>query len=559
MALSAAALVYDPFAPAAAGKRTLLLVLALALLARSAARLLAKASTSLALSPALLTLSAWLLFSGLSLSWSANPGYLTFSVYVAAFGLMVDLQGGQIDVQVIRNNTALFVGTGASLWCIGSFIFGARGFELHAGQGNPDWLGLLLALTLPLSLNHLATLPGRLLRTLVALSSGLQVGALFLAHSRVAWLAALVAFGVLAFRLAPRTQRAAFAFMLLALAGAALTTALDANLTFSSDNPAAESFEGRVWIAETTLSAAKTALPLGTGLGGFGGAYLDAQGTRLAALSPDLAASTFVNVTTAHGDFVEVLCETGPLGLLLLLSALALALRAAWQSGDSGRLACLVSAMVTMLGDSPLHQPACALLLLLCLPDAPRSLTLSRTTSRVGVLVLLAWAALLLRESASDWWAEHLVARAQDAPPEQQLGTFAKASRLAPRNGQVAFGLGEARLEAGDPEGALEALRRSEALLPSVATQVALGNTLVTLGRLPEAQAAYEKAVRRNPGSLRAQTNLAALLLDVGQLDEAEKHLRIARDLSPGHAKVRALEDALAKARIDRAAAGAAD
>lgn len=553
-AFAAAALAYDPSAPAAACKRTLFLLLALALLARAASRLLTKARAAPGVSPALVALAGFVLFEGLSLSWSASPGYLTVGSHVAALALAWALSA-DTDARVIRQNTALFIGSGASLWCVGAFILGARGFDLHAGQGNPDWLGLLLALTLPFSVHAFANVKERHLRALALLSTGLQVVALFLAHSRVAWLASVVGLAVWGATRARNKLRFLSGFAL--SLGLALTlVTLAEQQPLSSDNPAAESFAGRVWLAETTLQAATNALPLGTGLGGFAAAYLDTQGTRLAKLSPDTAARTFVNATTAHGDFAEIVCETGPLGLLLFLVALVFAVRQALQSKDGVALACLVTAAITMLGDSPLHQPACVLVLFLCLAQAPSGISLSRTTHRIGTLALLLAAALLLRESASDWWAQRLVTGARDAPLAQQTSTFAKAARIAPRSGEVAFALGEARLEAGDPQGAYEAFLRSEALLPSVATNVALGNTLLALNRGAEAQAAYQKAVRRSPGSLRAQTNLAALLLDEGRLDEAEKHLLIARDLSPGHAKVRALQDALSKARIERGASG---
>jgi Flp pilus assembly protein TadD len=58
-----------------------------------------------------------------------------------------------------------------------------------------------------------------------------------------------------------------------------------------------------------------------------------------------------------------------------------------------------------------------------------------------------------------------------------------------------------------------------------------LGGLLMNAHRYPEAESSLEKAVRLNPGSVKANYQLGLLLTRMGKKDEAEKRLEIAKSL----------------------------
>src|SRR5574340_656887 len=85
----------------------------------------------------------------------------------------------------------------------------------------------------------------------------------------------------------------------------------------------------------------------------------------------------------------------------------------------------------------------------------------------------------------------------------------------------------------------LSALRRAAELLPDDAdAHYNLGNTLLTLGRLDEAEAGYRRALQLGPAHVDAYYNLGNRLRNLGRLDEAEASYRRALQLKPDYAEV---------------------
>jgi len=91
------------------------------------------------------------------------------------------------------------------------------------------------------------------------------------------------------------------------------------------------------------------------------------------------------------------------------------------------------------------------------------------------------------------------------------------------------------RIERRLVETPLAELERSRALLPQVATEVAIGNAHLFAGDADAAAAACQRALRLDPGSFRAHANLAVALRRLGRDDDAELHLRAARRIWPYH------------------------
>jgi tetratricopeptide (TPR) repeat protein len=164
----------------------------------------------------------------------------------------------------------------------------------------------------------------------------------------------------------------------------------------------------------------------------------------------------------------------------------------------------------------------------------------------------LGGSALLLAIAASTWLgARRLTSAREDLLPEARLPVLASAARIDPRSGEAALALGLAKLELGDPAGALHDLERSRPLLANIGTDVAIGNAHAASGDPSRAAAAYRRALARHPGSFRAHVNLADALARLRAFDEAEAHLAVARALWPGHPKLAAVAERARRARIE--------
>jgi tetratricopeptide (TPR) repeat protein len=569
IAVALAALAWDPSAHAAEPKRVLGLLVAIVALAFAAARPRARVSRAL-------SWSSWLgigfvALSALSALWGRPAGRLDLATWLGAIACAAAAaQAGRASAIRTARAAAVVAGAAASVWALLSFGAAGRGFAIHAGQGNPNWLGLLLATTIPLSLETaVAEVTRRGLRDRRALAfvglAALQPAALYASHSRVGWIAALVAIAWLGWsmRRVPKTLRAGAWTLALAsvltvavIAGehasrrgpAAVATSTTPRAAAHDDPtpedaPAGRSLDGRLWIATHSLRAARDAAPFGTGLGGFGHAYLDAQGDALARLEVRAAARRFVNAGTAHDELLQVAVESGPLAALLLVAALIFALRdlrrSRWHAGG----AVVIAFALCMLGDSPLRQPAPCAILALVMAASRRRLASrpafggARTLGSAAVLVLIAG---MLLVSTRAWLATHF----RDSPR--------LAMRIDPTSGDALLARGLEDLSLGRPDDALPRLERANQLVPAVAARVAIGEAHLASGIPAEARTALRTALAWHPGSLRARVAMAETERRLGDLGEAERHARAAHAVSPGDPRVAELESRIGEAWMDR-------
>jgi tetratricopeptide (TPR) repeat protein len=559
--VAAASLVYDPSATAAHPKRVAGLLVALVavvgvLAARARGQRLFGGAT---LSPALAGWLAFVVVSGVSMLWGKPAGLDDAMGWVAAAGIA--LAAGALPPRGARAaalSAGWWVGSVSAVAVLAQWMGGTRGIALHGGHGNGNWLGLVLAVTLPLSAGFAKAARDRRAPWWAAavVGVGLQLPALVLASSRVAWVAWAASIGVaawLALPAATRWRRLAGATVVVLVLAATWTM-----LRFDRGNAAGEdataSIAGRMWIWNASLDAGKTALPLGTGLGGFAHAYLDAQGTALAGLPVTEASRRFQNATTAHQEWIQALVETGPSGLSLLALALGSAMLDALRRRDASMTGTWVALIVCCFGDSPLRQPAIVLLMGLCFA-AQRRRWWKRATPALGATFVAS--SMLLAVGVAAWLACRWETAARDALPGEQEAGLERAVQLDDRSGQAALSLGLLWLETGDARGALTMLAASRDRLANVGTDVAMGNAWMQLGEPAKAERSYERALQRHPGSFRAHANQVEALRAQGKLEEAEQHLAVARRLYPGHPKLSEMEEALRRARQDREAGGA--
>lgn len=561
LAVAGAALVYDPLVPAAEPKRVAVLLVSLAWLAWSLGSTLKSRKTTREPTvgiggAAFLFFVAWSLVSTL---WGKPAGLDVATAWAAGAGFVVAASTMPPErVMGITLRAGWWVGTVSAFVVLAQWAAGIRGIALHGGHGNGNWLGLVLAITLPLSAGTAleGKKQGAWWWAAAAVGTALQLPALLLANSRVAWIAALVA-GLGVLRAGPTLgRRAPSNLAVLALAASLAWSASPAARAddASPQVDAQEALGGRSWIWRTSLDAAAENLPLGAGLGDFGHVFLEAQGERLAPMPVKEASRRFHNATTAHQDWIQALVDTGPLGLAALLVCVG----AAWYGHVRRRRwpaagACAAFALCAA-GDSPLHQPAIVLLLSLLVASSPRRWRIGASVPRALSLVMTA---LLLALAVGGWLSARLETRARDAAPALRRSLLERAAALDGRDGQVWLSLGLDHLETGEPKEAVPLLERSRERLANVGTDIALGNAWMEAGQPRRAEPCYRRALALHPGSMRAHANLAEALRLQGKLDAAEHHLDLALQLYPGHPKLAEIRERLRRDRLHESSRGA--
>ncbi len=495
-------------------------------------------------SPAALAL-AWLGWTTLGLAWGTHAGALDVTTWVGAS--LFALAGSKLGVFAARaaaRRGALLLGLAQS----GCALFQVASHRPVVGlSGNPDWLGLLLGVCLPLTADLAfggARGDGRgrgggRVRLGVAIALVPMLLAFLVAGSRVAMASLSLA---LVTALALSFRRPAAAHLAVALPASSVPSSFrDASL--------GRAFADRTWIWRHALTAAQEAPVAGVGTGRFAHAYLVAQGRALAQEAPEAAARHFVNATSAHGSFVHALVENGVPGVILLLAATARLVVTLVGRSPLFWAASLTLAL-EMAGDVPLHLPPVAYLgaLLLVCADVRRP---RRGPSRwssavlVGAGVAAAWSASVAARSYVGAWIRESARLDSSVDPLARDAALRRAVRVDPHDGETLLQAGLSALELGDAARGRGLLLRSSSELADVGTWVALGNADAALGDRDAAERWYRRALDLDAGSLKAHVNLAELCRRRRDLPCAEAHLAAAKRVAPFHPKVRALEDRL--------------
>lgn len=431
------------------------------------------------------------------------------------------------------------LGAAAALQALaqGLGLYGAAVPRPAGSFGNPIFLGAALAAALPLAAALAAESSGRA-RLLWGGAAALLAAALLATRSRAALLAAL---GAAALWGALRLSGAARARLLgaLALAGAA----------------AAASWRGREWthglIWRDALALWRESPALGVGLGRF---HLEFPAFASEALKARWPEGRVV-VNFAHNEYLQTLCETGVLGLGLLLAvpaaAVALLARAPRDERAPLREAALLAGLsffgcALVSPDARFGVSAFAAFAWL---GAAASLSarpappLPRPALAALALPLLGWAALATRPV--------LAARAQRAErpfaaPSRELEERIRAleERLAraPEDADLAESLGFLYAKASDWERAISRFELAARLDPARPGPLNnLGNVHYTLGAFDRAIEHWRRSLAAAPGQIDARLNLAKLYYERGRLKEAAAELEEVLRRDPGNAKARVM------------------
>jgi hypothetical protein len=496
LCLAFAALAWDPLTEAAAPQRALLLVVAL-----GAAVL--RSGRGRHPPPAAL---AWCAAAACVLPHASSADALTLVAGGAV--LFATLRFDEATLRELAERVAALCSL-AGLAAIAQALCGARGLGLHGGQGNPDWLALLLAAAAPLTLAWAHRRGG-----LGWAALAVELIGLGLARSRTAWIALLVG-------MALGTRRWRLVIVALALP-IALAWA------------APRALHGRLWLARVSADAF-VHHPLAGQV--FAPAFAEAQGERLRALPLPEAARRFVLTDSAHDDWLQAAVEGGVCAWLALAAAFALAWRAhpAWRAGRST----LIVIAIAACADAPLHRPAVLLLLVLVLAACPSS------TSRWPRWPIAVACSAALTLAIPAWLAQRLATRALDEAPDVRQATLGTAAGLDPFSGPIAFAQGLCAAQRRDPS-AVDHLERARRLIWQPATELLLADVWLARGDAEHALSLDLDLLRLEPGSLRARLGAAEALRRLGHEDAAKSLLREARRLWPSSPAIGAAE-----ARLD--------
>lgn len=411
---------------------------------------------------------------------------------------------------------------------------GARGLALHGGHGNPNWAGVVLALSAP----GAVAFAGRAGRG-AQLAVGVLVGAaLALTWARVAWLAIAVgalAGALLARRARPRRPGARAPWLALGLGVAlCLASVTLVRRVAPTTQPWSQALAGRVFIWRVSADVALARAPFGAGTGSFAAEYLSEQGRALAPLSPAAAARRFSNATSAHSEYLDAAVERGAPGVALYLGVLLLALIGLVRAAAWDGAATVITLAVASTAESALSLPAVVIVLVPWLAVASAETPRLSLPEHLVALVTIVLTAASLPGSLGRWRSERAVSGSLDAGPVERFAALDRAVRLSPTNGEAWLERGLLAQQVGASEAAVADLTLSYELLPNVGTLIALGNVALANGRPGAAATRYEQALALHPGSLRAHAGLALARVRLGSLDSARAHLSAAREIAPG-------------------------
>ena len=185
-----------------------------------------------------------------------------------------------------------------------------------------------------------------------------------------------------------------------------------------------------------------------------------------------------------------------------------------------------------MLLTYAMHRPwmmVGALVFFVLRPVLPDPWVLARTFGRIRTLdaqIAANPANVTARRDLAEIWLERL-------RPRRALALLDEARARTPRDAELLYLTGLARLRAGDPEGALDPLVEAVDIDPRVRfgePYVVAADALARLGRLEEAEDALERYTSTNSSSLQGYVRLADVRRRRGDAEGSKKAVREALD-----------------------------
>ncbi len=406
-------------------------------------------------------------------------------------------------------------------------LFRAFGFNsenpgrmrMYATLGNPDFVAAFLAVCVPALLVLAAG--GGARRWFGTAGAVLSIAAVVAAGSRVGLCATVVAVGTTIFALyTARTHRP----LAIALALACLLAVFLPGLNRRSIG---ESLLGRTFVWRVSLSGVVQHPFLGDGPNTFRYLYP----SRLGAFLRDPQRADLLrfagNERHAENDYLEILSETGLLGLSALLFLLAVWVRSSLRSREAAPMAVSAAlggvAAVSMaaLADFPLHRPETWGVFCLWIAIALASSGTKpgfpcggwRRFARVAVAIGVVMVAMLMaaRSLAASYWSSRGARAESTAEPYAATLAYEHALRWDPAWANARFNLVRALAKSGRFEeswrasdAALEFVNEPESWLLRARIQRVRGNPALALWEV-------RSGLRLFPHSQELQAELAEL------------------------------------------------
>lgn len=453
-----------------------------------------------------------------SVVW-AVCGLLLFSATRAALsgeGRARNIRNLQIALSAAAVLTALLtIAQFFGLSIQGGFLHFVRSndrMRMYGTQGNPDFVAAFLAVALPAALGlAIAACRLRALCTLVPLLIAI---AILLTGSRGGALAMAVGITVVAF-LAMRSQPIVRVAVLAAVAASCV---LGAGTHLNARTPW-ESLRGRVFIWQVSLGDGAARSVIGTGPGTFAFNYPLQLGRFFSEPSRAPLRPFAGNERHAQDDFVEVLHDTGLLGLASLLALLPFwfvaairKLRACHQEecpAISAVIASVAALCVAALFDFPMHRAETWALfwILMAVPLANPSFAQSPARhiawprKSAAVLVLAGGAYFAFAPLASSYQLAKGESEENDGRLESSLSAYHAALRWEPSSADAHFDLVRVIAKTGDYAGALRQSDIAVAFVNEPELHILRSRILVSAGRDIDAKSEIDSALRLFPYS----------------------------------------------------------
>ena len=404
-------------------------------------------------------------------------------------------------------------------------------FELTGSFFNPGpYSGFLVAI-LPIALHY--TLTGhRIARILSGVVLVLLLLVLPATLSRGAWLAAITGCGIVLsnyFHLHNRL-RALFQKHKLTIS---ITTIciffLVTGTLIGIYRLKKESADGRwlIWKVSFTLV---TSHPItGVGFGHFAGAYGEAQAAYFAAEKRPAGEELVADAPeTAFNEFVQITTETGIIGLLLFLTIIIGAFKAARHSNSkaaTGMVGSLAAFLVFACFSYPFNVlPLLVLFTLLlaqCTPMQPGSRWLSGIfyTFLFLPVYFLATGQQEREQAYKRWKSEQVYFNMQIF--ERTVDNYKKLYPLLKDQPAFLFEYGQCLSRTGQPETSNLILEEASQLSADPMIRNIMGKNYQTMKQYTQAESAFLKASRMVPNRLYPLYLLAQMYNESGQIDKA--------------------------------------
>ncbi len=413
-------------------------------------------------------------------------------------------------------------------------------FILGGLFGNPGayagYLAIITPFLLVILLQHKQLCKSENLLYAIILCFSISICLIIVSNSRGAWVSC---FAGLLFILNQKYQLAKRLGSLLKTTTTKIVTtvvlvAVITVVSFALYNYKKESAFGRLFVWKVSKVMVCEKPLLGNGYGAFEAGYGKVQATYfLNNKGTDSEKQVADYVTCAYNEYLEMLIESGIIGLLLFVLIVYFALVKRYNENSSpyhiAAKAALIALVVLCLVSYPLRIMPNLLLFVICLfiifrTGQYKTFAISRFGKAAIFLWLIAISGLIYCSSRYVYGMYHSrngYAKVLNNDIDNGISDYKKAYTLLNSNGEYLFYYGSSLFLKHDYSGSIAFLQKAVTLRSDPNAFITLGNSLQQLKRYHEAEKAYQMAAGITPTKLYPKYLLAKLYLEMQQTAKA--------------------------------------